>query len=109
MTNATITRSGTIRSRCTLREDFASRSTGNQNGSGRTGYYTTKGHAINAYDGVLQTYDLCFDRNDLDGFDGDEGRKHIDIVDEYGNCVGCALLMWFRMDSGRYEFTGYIT
>jgi hypothetical protein len=110
MTTATITRNGTIRSSCACRDDFASCSTGNQNGSGRTGYYRTKGHAVNAFDARLQTYDLCLDRDDLMDFHGDEGRKTIAVHDEFGNTVGYAVLMWYRMDnSGRYEFIGYLT
>ena len=110
MTTATITRSGTIRARCALREDFSGCSTGNMGMAGRTGYYETKGCAVNAFDGVLQGYDLCLDRNDLSDFLGAEGRKMIAVHNEYGNTVGYAVLMWYRMDhSGRYEFIGYLT
>ena len=72
------------------------------------GYYPTKGHAVNAYDARLQTYDLCLDRNDLDDFNGDEGRKTIAICDEFDHVVGYAYLSWYRMPSGCYEFVGYI-
>jgi hypothetical protein len=109
MTTAMITQRGTIRSSHSVREDFSGQSTGNIGMSGRTGYYETKGHAVNAFDGVLQGYDLCLDRDDLSDFHGDEGRKTIDVYDECGNCVGRAILMWYRMDqSGRYEFIGYL-
>ena len=56
-----------------VREAFSGRSTGNDQGC----YYSTKGHAINAFDGELQGHDLCLDRDDLSDFYGDEGRKVI--------------------------------
>jgi len=94
----------TIKAKHPVREAFAGRSSGNDGGA----YYSTKGHAVNAFDGELQTYDLCFDRDDLLDFTGDEGRKLIEIHDEFKHCVGRALLTWYRMPSGRYEFIGYI-
>ncbi len=86
-----------------VRRVFAGCSTG----SG-AGYYDTKGHAVNAFDGALQTYDFCLDRNDLSDFHGDEGRKSVAVHNEYHALVGWAILSWYRMPSGRYEFTGYL-
>ena len=87
-----------------VRNDFAVWSTGSERGS----YYETKGHAVNAFDGALQGHELCFDREAIYGFDNDEGRKNLDVVDEFGHYAGCALLTWYRMPSGRYEFVGYL-
>lgn len=91
-----------------VREAFAGRSTGAPRGSDRTGYYPTKGHAINAFDAELQTYDFCLDRDDLLDFSGNDSRKIIDVHDEFGNVVGRAVISWYRMPSGRYEFIGYL-
>jgi hypothetical protein len=87
-----------------IRNDFAVWSTGSEHG----GYYPTKGHAVNTFDGALQDHGLCFDREQIYGFDGNDGRKNLDVVDEFGHFVGCALLSWYRMPSGRYEFIGYL-
>ena len=87
-----------------LRNGFSEWSTGNDHGC----YYSTKGHAVNAYDGFLQGYDLCLDRDNLIDFNGDSGRKTIEIHNEFKACVGIAVISWYRMPSGRYEFTGYI-
>lgn len=100
-----LTQSGQIRSGHEIRTAFSNCSTGSDDGC----YYSTKGHAVNAFDGRLQSWDLCLDRNDLSDFHGDAGRKFIEIHDEHGNCVGHALITWFRMQSGRYEFVGYIS
>lgn len=85
-----------------IREAFSGRSSSAY-------YYPTKGHAINSFDGILQGFDLCLDRENLIDFNGDEGRKAVDIHDEYGACVGHAVFTWYRLPSGRYEFIGYIT
>lgn len=90
-----------IKARHPVREAFAGRSSGD--------YYPTKGHAINAFDGELQTYDFCLDRNDLMDFPGDDGRKTVAVHDEFGHEVGFAVFSWHRMPSGRYEFVGYLT
>ena len=91
-----------------VREAFSGCSTGNMRGAGRTGYYSTKGYAVNAFDAELQTYNLCLDRNDLSDFHGDAGRKVVEVHDELEHCVGRAVISWFRMESGRYEFIGYL-
>lgn len=110
MTISPITRHGTIRSSHPVRGDFAGCSTGSLVGSDRTDYYSTKGHAVNAFDARLQTYDLCLDRDDLADFTGDHGHKTIAVHDEHHNCVGYAVIFWHRMEnSGHYEFTGYLT
>jgi hypothetical protein len=57
---------------------------------------------------MLQAFDLWLDHDDLDDFHGDDGRKFIDVCDESG-IVGRALLTWYRMPSGHYEFNGYLT
>ena len=70
-------------------------------------YYPTKGHAINRFDGILQGFDLCLDRNDLD-FPNDCGVKSIAVIDEFKHVKGYARISWHRMDTGRYEVIGYI-
>lgn len=95
----------------TIRNDFAGHSTGSAFNGIRSDYYPTKGHAINRFDGYLQEYDLGFDRDDptlCNGFGGDNGRATLTIVDEFKAVVGYAVLSWYRMPSGNYEFTGYI-
>lgn len=77
--------------------------------TGCSSSYITKGHAINAFDGVLQGYDLCLDRENLLGFDGYEGFKSIEVQDEFRHCAGVAYIIWYRIPSGRYEFIGYVT
>lgn len=94
----------TIKRNHPVRELFSSRSTGNDRGT----YYSTKGHAINAFDGILQTFDMWLDRDDLADFSGNEGRKTIDVYANDEGIVGCAVFSWFRMESGRYEFIGYL-
>lgn len=105
MTMATKTR---IKANHPVREAFAGCSTGSKSGADRTDYYRTKGHAVNAFDAALQTCDLCLDCNDLADFHGSAGCKTIEVHDELGFCVGLAVLSWFRMESGRYEFVGYL-
>jgi hypothetical protein len=99
-----------IKAKHPVREAFAGCSTGTDG----TDYYDTKGHAVNAFDEVLQGFDLCFDRSDLMDFPGDSGSKTIyvqNVCDENDGCgdpVGWGVISWYRMDSGRYEFTGYL-
>jgi len=87
-----------------VRNDFCSRSTGADCGR----YYPTKGHAVNAFDYELQTYNLCLDSDDLADFPYDEGRKNVDIHNENGDIVGRAIFTWYRMPTGRYEVIGYV-
>lgn len=118
MMNAMITSRGTIRSGHDVREDFSAKSTGSWDGTVRTGYYESKGGAVRAYESVLKSYALDFDPAELWDMSNDSGHITIDvcIVDDsfgddavYKDCVGCAVIMWHRMPSGRYEFTGYLT
>lgn len=95
----------TIKAKHPVRKEFADRSTGSFHGD----YYPTKGHALTAFDGVLQGYELCLDRNELNIGSGDTGRNTIRILNEFGREVGCAVFSWYRMPSGRYEFIGYIS
>ncbi len=108
-----ITQRGTIRQSHAVRESFASVSTLN----GRECYFDSKGSALHDYESVLDKYGLCLDRNDFLDMSGDDGRLTVAIhTDDYtwggpaaqGDCVGQAIIMWYRMPSGRYEFTGYI-
>jgi hypothetical protein len=105
---AAITGKMTIRAKHPVREDFSDCSSGN----GGKNYYETKGAAVHAYESALAEYGLCFDGDDMIDMFGDNGRVTVDIwtdVPECSESVGCAILMWHRMDmSGRWEFTGYI-
>jgi hypothetical protein len=94
-----------IPARHAVRNAFAGRSTNGKD----VDYYATKGHAVNAFDAVLQDYDLHFDRADLPSFNGDEGWATLRICNEFDHGIGYARLSWYRMPSGRYEFTGYIS
>jgi hypothetical protein len=50
-----------------------------------------------------------FDSDDLASFPGDTGRRTLEVFDDStGRSVGFAVLSWYRMDSGYYEFTGYL-
>ncbi len=93
-----------IKARSIVRSAFSDCSTGNAFGC----YYETKGHAIKAYDDALRVHGYHFDENELFDFSGDAGRRNINIVSGGGEYVGVAVVSWYRMDSGRYEFTGYI-
>lgn len=76
-------------------------------GGGRREYYSTKGGAINRADFILQDFGLKLDRDDLYDFYGDEGRKQVNVCDEYGHVKGWVMFVWYRMPSGNYEFTVY--
>ncbi len=104
MTTATI---NTIKRDDPVREAFSGCSSGN----GPNRYYKTKGHALCAYDAALADFGYHFDRADNYAWSGDEGRTTIDIYVGGGGCslcVGHAVIYYFRMESGRYEFIGYI-
>jgi hypothetical protein len=94
----------TIRRDDPVREAFSGCSTG----SAGAGYYETKGHAIRAYDAALADFGYHFDRADNSAWSGDEGRHEVDIYVEGGGCVGRAIVYYYRMESGRYEFVAYI-
>ena len=100
----------------TVRNAVCSCSTGSESshfhpGSNfRTGYYPTKGHAINDVDAALQAYDFCIDRNELgeaNRFAGDEGRETFTVRDDHGKDAGQLVCVYYRMNSGRYEFVTY--
>ena len=86
------------------RNAFCLRSTGQARGA----YYPTKGHAVCAFDATLQEHGFYLHRSDCMDFSGDEGRKTLIVCDENGAEVGYAIITWYRMPSGRYEFVGYI-
>jgi hypothetical protein len=109
-----ITKRGTIKARHAVREEFS----GCSSGGGPWTYYDSKGAALRAFDSALDGYGLCFDKDDNFDMPGDEGRINIDVytgIDGYGEddsrgrFVGSALLTWYRMPSGNYEFIGYLT
>jgi len=81
-----------------LRNEFAGCSSGPV-------YYESKGHAISAFDAVLESHGLHLDFN---AYGGDSGYGSYDVLDEESHCVGYAFLSWYRMPSGRYEFVGYL-
>ncbi len=107
-TTTTTTRGATmatIKVKNPVRNAFSDCSTGNDNGR----YYETKGAAVHAFYEVLDHHGYHFDPDHLIDFPNDAGRRTIDIFDESDECVGRALLTWYRMEmSGRYEFVGYI-
>jgi hypothetical protein len=94
----------TITRKDPVREAFSGYSTGNVPGP----YYETKGHAVMAFDAALRIYDYHLACDDTDDFHDDEGRKIIDVLDDSGEIVGQAVISWYRMPSGRYEFIGYL-
>lgn len=94
----------TIKAKDPVCEAFA----GCSSGCDGINYYWTKGAAVNAFNGALQTYDLCLDRDDLSDFHNNEGRKIVAVHDEFEEVIGRAIISWYRMPSGRYEFTGYL-
>ena len=104
MTTATKMPKMTILRNDPVREAFSGRSTGN-NG---TGYYDTKGHALRAYNEALGEYGYHLDNADNAAWSSDEGRHEVDVYDMYGYLVGRAILYYYRMPSGRYEFVGYL-
>ena len=108
MTNAMITRNDRIRASHPVRNDFSDCSSGNGHGS----YYDTKGHAVRAFEAVLNDYDLCFDPADCMDMPGDDGYMLVEVWTNDPLCtvyVGVARLAWHRMDcTGRWEFVGYL-
>jgi hypothetical protein len=94
----------TITRKNPVRRAFSECSTGNDHGR----YYKTKGHAVRAFNAILEGFDCCLDPNDLDDFHGDEGRKVVDVYDDYQCASAKAVISWYRMPSGRYEFVGYL-
>ena len=72
-------------------------------------YYETKGHAVSAFEEALAAYNLHFDEMSGTTFSGDEGWTTVAVCNGFDAVVGYARLSWYRLESGRYEFTGYIT
>ena len=108
MTISAVTGKMTIRAKHPVREDFSECSSGN----GGRNYYSSKGVAVSYYETILEAYGLCFNPDEWWDMTGDDGRIMVDVYTdelECAACVGCAVLMWHRMDqSGRWEFTGYL-
>jgi hypothetical protein len=88
-----------------VRDSFAGCSSGN-NGAN---YYDTKGQAIDAFYKVLEPWGLWWDWNELMVLTGDDGWRVIPVYNSFGCLVGSAHLSWYRLPSGRYEFTGYLS
>ena len=112
-----LTQRGLIRSTATVREDFAGCTTGCQTPSGRSGYYESKGAGIRAFGDALDGYGLQFDPDDFLDLSGSDGRISINVhvvrddedeCNDQAPCVGRAVISWYRMPSGNYEFTGYL-
>jgi hypothetical protein len=93
-----------IKAKHPVREAFAGCSTC----PGCAPYYATKGEAVSAFDAALRDHGFRFDEREFINYPGDDGRVTPAVCDEEGNCIGLALLTWYRMPSGRYEFTGYL-
>jgi hypothetical protein len=95
----------TIKRNDPVREAFSSCSSGHVPGA----YYDTKGHALRAFDAALADFGYHLDcEAALADWAGDAGRNLVDVYVEDGDCVGYAVLYYFRMPSGRYEFVAYI-
>jgi hypothetical protein len=79
----------------------------------RSDYYNSKADAVCAFNAELARWGLQLDPYDLADFIGDTGRKTIEVC-TIGNypidwvVKGDAVISWYRMPSGRYEFTGYL-
>lgn len=100
-----------ISAKAPVREHFAGCSTGStcSGCKRRAPYYETKGSAVCAFDAALADHGYRFDSDDLASFPGDTGRRTLEVYDDAtGRGVGYAVISWYRMDSGRYEFTGYL-
>ncbi len=107
MANVVKMQPSTIKRNDPVREVFAARTTNGKD----IGYYCCKGDAIRAFEDALTAFGYCFANDSCYGWAGDSGRQFCNICagsGEYGPVVGVALITWYRMPSGRYEFTGYI-
>ena len=76
--------------------------------SSRSNYYDTKGAARREYDAILEIFGYHFDHNSWADFYGDSDRRTIEVLNDECDVVGHAVLSWYRMPSGRWEFTGYL-
>ena len=72
-------------------------------------YYHTKGDAVEAFNSTLTPQKLTLDFSYTMQMHGDVGRTTVPILDCCNHVVGEAMLSWYRMPSGRWEFTGYIS
>ena len=88
-----------------VRNAFSECSTGNKGGA----YYETKRDAVHAFESVLNAHGFYVDWENFTNFANDDGRAMLEFHSEGMEFEGHALLTWFRMESGRYEFIGYIT
>ena len=98
----------TIRQDDPVREAFSSCSSGHVPGA----YYETTSEALRAFDAALDNFDYHLDYADTAGWSGDKGRHEVGIYfDSHEGVVvaGFAVISYYRMPSGRYEFIGYIT
>jgi hypothetical protein len=86
----------TIKTNDPVREDFSAKSTGNWDGTVRTGYYETKGGAVRAYQSALEGYALNFDPDGLIDLPGNHGRVEIDVHNHMNDCVSHAIIMWHK-------------
>lgn len=72
-----------------------------------SGYYDFKYLGINAVDTILAANGYCLVSSD---YPGDEGHRLTAFHPiENNDFVGFVSFSWYRMPSGRYEFTVYIT
>jgi hypothetical protein len=99
----------TIVSRIPARHPVRAKFAGKSSGNGHNTYYASKGHAVSAFDSVLSEFNLCLDPNDLSDFVGNEGRKTIEVWLRPNYRVGYAVFTWYRMESGNWEFIGYLS
>ena len=105
MSATMITQAGLIRVGHPIREEFSGCSSGPK-------YYETKGHAVRAFEAVLNEYNLCFDPNDCMDMPGVCGCAVVEVYSkdlEGADYVANVVMSWHLMDrSGRWEFIGYI-
>lgn len=93
-----------IGARSPMREPFAACSSG-----GSVGWYDTKGDAVAAFNAALASFGYGLDYGDTMCLSGDEGRMMVAVVrDGEPEPAGWAMLSWYRMLSGRWEFVGYL-
>ncbi len=87
-----------------VREVFSGCSSGTRD----AGYYNSRDGAIRAFDAALAGFDYHFDRADNSAWSGTFGRREIDIYVDGGDCVGKAIIYYYRTESDRWEMIGYI-
>jgi hypothetical protein len=94
----------TISRKFPVRGAFSSCSSGNSPGC----YYETKGHALRAFDSVLSDYGYMLDPADCSAWSGDVGRATVAVLTVEREVVGSAIFSYYRTESGRWEFIGYL-